>query len=118
MMKFESVERKNVVEKINTISTEIMEEYPTIDPQDVIKIAALCNKIGDNVTIDDKFKRYYYMLLCLGKEHHLYHKIFLDMYSICYNNLQVELNKLIFEDIIKYNNGEISSFPKISDYYE
>lgn len=106
MMKFESVETKNVIEQINIISTEIMNEYPSLDPQDIIKIAALCDVIGDKVTIDDKFNRYYYLLLYLGKEHHLYSKIFSDMYSICFNKLEDEINKLVFEDIIKYNNGE------------
>lgn len=117
MMKFESVEDKDIIEKINIISNEIMDEYPTIDTQDIYKIASLCETVGDRVTIDDKFKRYYYMLLYLGKNHFLYDKIFFDMYSICSNKLEDELNKMIFEDIIKYNNGEISSFPKIIDYY-
>ena len=118
MMKFESVETKDVVEQINIISTEILNEYPSLEPQDVIKIAALCDTIGDKVTEDDMFRRYYYMLLYLGKEYYLYNKIFLDMNSICSNKLEDEINKLIFEDIIKYNNGSINSFPKISDYYE
>lgn len=118
MMKFENVEGKNVVEQINIISTEIMEEYPTVDPQDVIKIAALCETVGDEVTEDDIFRRYYYILLYLGKGYPLYNKIFLDMNSICFNKLKDNINNLIYNDIVRYNNNEILSFPKICDYYE
>ena len=117
MMKFRNVETLSPKEKVTNISIEILNEYPEIGTDLSIKIAALCDPVDDVVDEDVIFKRYYYILWKLGKSHPLFDKVLRDMKNLCAGSLKDEINKSLYEEIIKYDNNEISNFPSISDYY-
>lgn len=118
MMKFENVETLTPEEKVKTIGIEILKEYPEIGTELSIEIAALCDPVDDEIDEDVIFKRYYYILWELGKNHPIFDKVLRDMKNHCAGSLKDEINQSLYEEIIKYDNNEISKFSSISDYYE
>lgn len=118
MMKFKYNSDCTFKERVELVSKEIVDEYPKISIDDAKKIAAFDNPIDDKLTLDDKFYRYYMMLLVIQKNHPEYIRVLNDAFDIYNKGLQDDkLNKLMFE-IIKYNNGERPDFPIISELYD
>ena len=116
MMKFQSTANLSVTDRLRVVSNEIINEYPKINSNDILKIAGLCDIVTDKVDYDTIFRRYYYILLVILNDEDNFNIVYNDMLKYC-NNLNSELNNYLFDDIIKYVNNELDSFPLISDYY-
>lgn len=117
MMKFKNNENCTFAERVSMISREILKEYPTINVNDAIRISSLCDTTGKVVDEDVIFRRYYYILWILGINNPLYSKIFKDMKRYCDGSLKNDLNKVLYDEIVKYDNNEIDEFPIISNFY-
>jgi len=116
MMKFESTERLNVADRLRTVSNEIIEMYPKISSDNILKIAGLCDIVSDKVNSDIIFRRYYYILFVIQDDEFNFDIVYNDMIKLC-TDLKDELNIYLYNDIIKFANNELNSFPMISDYY-
>lgn len=117
MMKFKYNSDCSFDERIEIESQEIINEYPEISIDDAKKIAALDNPVDDKITNDDKYIRYYYIMLIIKKGHPAYFKVFEDMYNIYNNGINDEKLIDIMYEIIRYNNGERIDFPLLSEMY-
>jgi len=117
MMSFQSTERCSVTEKLKIISNEIADAYPQIGSDNILKIASLCDIVNDNVGCDDIFRRYYYILLVIQKDKSNFDIVHKDMIRFCDKKFKNELNNYLYNDIERYVNGELDSFPMITDYY-
>jgi len=116
MMTFQNTERCSITERLKIVSTEIVSSYPKISSDDILKIAGLCDIVGDNVDSDVVFRRYYYILLVIKDDIYNFDIVYKDMKKFC-KGLKNDLNKNLFNDICNYYDGNINSFPIISDYY-
>ena len=105
-------------EKLELVSKEIMDAYPQISKDDALKIAALDNPIDDKCSNDDKFFRYYLILLVIGERHQSFAYVFNDMLKIYSGGIQSDKLNQLMEEIIKFAFKERSSFPIISEVYE
>ncbi len=116
MMSFQNTERCSVTERLKIVSNEIIGSYPEINSDDILKIASLCDVVTDNVDNDVIFRRYYYILFIIQNDNYNFDIVYNDMKRIC-KKLKNELNKSLYNDIEKYYDGVLDSFPMISDYY-
>lgn len=116
MMSFQNTERCSVTERLKIVSNEIIGSYPEINSDDILKIASLCDVVTDNVDNDVIFRRYYYILFIIQNDNYNFDIVYNDMKRIC-KKLKNELNKSLYNDIEKYYDGVLESFPMISDYY-
>lgn len=117
MMEFQSTERCSITERLKIVSNEIINKYPSINSDDILKIASLCDIVSDNVDCDVIFRRYYYMLFVLQDDKANFDIVYKDMKKYCDKSLNNKLNMYLYDDIEKYVNGELDKFPMISDYY-
>ena len=118
MMKFQKTDYCDASERIKIVGKELLYEYPKLNVDDVMKIASLCDIVSDNVDEDTIFRRYYYILFVMyNTDIDLSKNIFTDMKKYCKGCLKDKLNNYLYNDVEKYYNGEIDTFPKISDYY-
>lgn len=118
MMKFACTESMDVETQVKVISDEIQKEYPEILADKILEMSVLSNTVHKNVTEDTMFQRYYIILELLEKNSPLYNKVYSDMINICYEKLKNKIYYDLCNDLIKYQNGLISEFPCISDYFE
>ena len=118
MMKFEKTEYCDVSERIRIVGKELLYEYPSLEVDDVMKIASLCDIVSNDVDEDVIFRRYYYILFVINNKNiELSKNVYSDMKKYCKGCLKDNLNKYLYDDIEKYYDGVIDVFPKISDYY-
>lgn len=117
MMKFQNTERCSITDRLRIVSNEILEMYPKISSDNILKIASLCDIVSDNVDTDVIFRRYYYILLVIQDDKSNFDIVYKDMKRFCGKELDNDLNKYLYDDIEKYVNGELDSFPMISEYY-
>ena len=116
-MKFEYNSDKNIEERIKLISNEIINEYPEIDIGSAKKIAVLDNPIDDKLTDDDRFYRYYMIMLVITKNHSSYMSVFNDALNVYKRGLKNDVLISAMNEIIKFNNGERQTFPILSEFY-
>ena len=116
MMKFEKNENLDSVDRIELVGKEILNEYSSLEINDVIKIASMCDVISESVSVDDIFRRYYYILWIIGRDNLSYYKILSDMIKYCGDGLDIPINQALFHDVLAYSNGDLFSFPDISQY--
>ena len=117
MMKFQNTERCSITDRLKIVSNEIVDMYPKLGSDNILKIASLCDTVSDDVNCDVIFRRYYYMLLVLKDDKYNFDIVYKDMKKYCKGCLSNELNNYLYNDIEKYCNGKLDSFPMISDYY-
>ena len=117
MMKFQSTEHLSTTERLKVVTKEIIKEYPNLNDDDILKIVGLCDIVFDKITEDVIFRRYYYMLLVIKDDKENFDIIYKDMKKYCNEGIKDKLNRYLYADIERYINGEIESFPMISDYY-
>ena len=117
MMKFQNTERCSVTDRLRIVSSEILEMYPKIGSENILKIASLCDIVSDNVDTDIIFRRYYYILLVIQDDKPNFDIVYKDMKRFCGKDFNNKLNNYLYNDIEKYVNGELDSFPMISKYY-
>lgn len=116
MMEFKNNEGLSFEDRVKQVSKEITNYYPEIYYDVADKIASLCDTITKDNDYSAIFNRYYYILLYTLKRE-VFNNIFKDMVNTCSGKTFNETYINIFADLIKYYNGEIGSFPMISDYY-
>lgn len=116
-MRFDNTEHCTLSDRIRIVGRELFEEYFDLTVDDAMKIAALCDVVYDEVDADVIFRRYYYMLFVLRDNVELSKRVYSDMCKYCKDCLNDRLNCYLYEDLEKYFNGEIKSFPIIGDYY-
>jgi hypothetical protein len=116
-MKFQNTERCSTTERLKIVSSEIIDMYPKLSSESILKIAGLCDIVSDNVDCDVMFRRYYYMLLVLRDDKYNFDIVYKDMKKYCKDSLNDKLNNYLYNDIEKFCNGKLDSFPMISDYY-
>lgn len=117
MMSFQNTERCSVTERLKIVSNEIIGSYPEINSDDILKIASLCDVVTDNVDNDVIFRRYYYILFIIQNDKSNFDIVYKDMKRYCDKSFNNKLNSYLYDDIQKYVDGELESFPMISDYY-
>lgn len=116
MMNFQNTERCSVTERLKIVSNEIIGSYPKINSDDILKIASLCDIVTDNVDSDVIFRRYYYILFVIQNDTYNFETVYNDMKRFC-KKLKNDLNKNLYNDIERYYDGILDTFPMISDYY-
>lgn len=116
-MKFDYNCNCNFTERTAMVTKEIMDEYPEIEKEIAMKMAAFSNAIDTKVKDTDVFRRYYYMLLFLKKGTYIYDKVYKDMIKYCSYEMDNEVYNDLREKIKKYTNNELEKYPSISDYY-
>lgn len=116
-MKFQNTDCCTSIERLKIVSDEILQEYPNLQSDDILKIACLCDFVSKNADNDDIFRRFYYILLVIKDDKYNFDIIYNDMLNKCRPLFNDNLNKYLYDDVVKYYNGEITSFPMISDYY-
>ena len=118
MMRFEKTTNYSIPKRIEIVSKEILLEYPMIHPDDAVEIASACCFVPDNITQDDVFRRYYYILNSIYMNYNKANIVYNDMLKYCSEGLEDSVNIELFNDLAAYFNGELESFPIISKYYE
>lgn len=117
MMKFEYNSDCKFDDRILLVANEITSEYPEISMDEAKKIAAFDNPIDDKLINDDKFIRYYMILLAIKKNHPVYFKVFNDAVNVFNDGISDVALIWAMEEIKKYNSGERLDFPILSEFY-
>ncbi len=117
-MEFVCTEKMDVEKQVKVIANEIGNEYPDILPEKILEIAVLSDTVHKNATEDTFFQRYYIILQSLGKESPIYNRVYSDMVKVCNNKLHNKMYRILYNDIVKYQNNLIKEFPCISDYFD
>lgn len=102
-------------ERIAKVANEIHKKYSNISLDEAKKIASITNPINDKVTDNDIFDRLYKIMLIIGKEHPDFSRVFNDSYDVYENGSLDEKYKNVMYEIVKYINGDTSSFPFITE---
>lgn len=117
MMKFAYNSDYRIEERIQLVTAEIREEYPNISLSDAELIATLDNPIDDRITNDDKFYRYYMILLVIKRDHPVFFDVLKEAYKLYKDGLKSPILNETMVEIIKYINNDRLDFPIISEFY-
>lgn len=117
MMRFEENSHCTLKERIALVSKEITDVYPEV-PLEYAKTIALhdepINKVADN---DNKFMRYYYMMLFLKENMNMIYTLYVEIYKVAYNGLNDKKLFKLLEEIDKFISKNREDFPLISELY-
>ena len=116
-MKFEYNENLSRNKQTEQVAIEIKKQYPEIDDLAVIMGALLASPVDDKPTNEEKFERYYYILLHLNPQNPEYLHVFNDLFNVYEDGINKQEYNACMEDIIKFVANERTTFPILADYY-
>jgi hypothetical protein len=117
MMAFAKTDDMDITQRISTVLWEISLEYPYITENQVFKIVGFIDRVPENVSADDIVRRYYYILKIVGETNPNFNDILEDMIENVNGEFEEVNYKNLYDDLVKYKNKEINSFPNISKYF-
>ena len=116
-MRFEENSHYSYDERVDLVAKEITDAFPNISKKQAIEIAKLDEPINNQVNNDNKFIRYYYMLLILHNNLELKNIIYQKMQNIINDGLEDNLLFELMDEITKFICNEREDFPIISEIY-